>query len=52
MSNAMSKGRASGVHVRIPFVGNLITGASANRIEAVVGVYIAHKVSCGGAMVG
>jgi len=40
------------VHVRIPFVGNLIRGASANRIEAVVGLYIAHKVSCGGTMVG
>jgi len=44
--------RSDEVHVRIPFVGNLITGAGANRIEAVVGVYIAHKVSCGGTMVG
>jgi len=40
------------VHVRIPFVGNLITGAGASRIEAVVRVHIAHKVSCGGTMVG
>ena len=40
------------MHVRIPFVGNLIRGAGANRIEAVVGLYIAHKVSCGGTMVG